>query len=235
MDTTIYHSTLADIHDRFFKVHSLSAARLVLEKTENPTGTIVDLGCGSGDLLLAFQEAGFQKGFGFDVSEEMIRLSKNKVPDFHFEVADLFDSEIPSANVITMVGEIICYASASHTNDEIAERLLNNIYSSLQPNGYFLFDVALTENDFNYQREFSYPNSKLEMVSELIDGKIKRTLKIMSSDSKELSTEIHWLRLFDDGLMQSRLRAIGFQVEAYNSYMDYQLPPGRLGYLCYKA
>src|SRR5918999_5443359 len=50
-----------------------------------PEQSILEFGCGRGDLLAALNPA---LGLGIDHSEEMIRAAKRRYPDLHFTCAD---------------------------------------------------------------------------------------------------------------------------------------------------
>lgn len=50
-----------------------------------PKLRVLELGCGTGDLLAAVQP---QHGLGIDISPEMIRLARTRYPDLQLEVAD---------------------------------------------------------------------------------------------------------------------------------------------------
>ena len=71
----------------------LSNARQIaigqLTKHVNVTGTIVDVGCGTGNALLEiFQKFSFDKFYGLDLSREMLNIAKTKIP----HLTDICDS-----------------------------------------------------------------------------------------------------------------------------------------------
>ncbi len=57
-----------------------------------PEGSdILDLGCGTGDLLASLKPA---RGVGIDFSSNMISIAKNKFPQLEFHVADIEDEAV---------------------------------------------------------------------------------------------------------------------------------------------
>jgi ubiquinone/menaquinone biosynthesis C-methylase UbiE/glycosyltransferase involved in cell wall biosynthesis len=58
-----------------------------------PAGsTVLELGCGTGNLLAALQPS---RGLGLDVSPEMLRVARRNHPDLEFKVGDAENFEIP--------------------------------------------------------------------------------------------------------------------------------------------
>lgn len=56
-----------------------------------PGQRVLDLGCGTGDLLAALRPS---EGVGVDISAEMIRIAKQKYPQLQFHVGDVEDPAI---------------------------------------------------------------------------------------------------------------------------------------------
>jgi 2-polyprenyl-3-methyl-5-hydroxy-6-metoxy-1,4-benzoquinol methylase len=94
-----YREDLAYIHDVGHGAIARDAAeRLIAELAvaRHPSGTVVDLGCGSGILAGALVEAGYQV-VGIDMSDAMVALARARAPnaEFHVSVATLPDGGRP--------------------------------------------------------------------------------------------------------------------------------------------
>lgn len=59
--------------------------------------SVVDVACGFGRHSTIFKPENY---LGFDFSDEMIRLAKQKYPKYKFEVQDYFNFEVPEVDVI---------------------------------------------------------------------------------------------------------------------------------------
>lgn len=72
-------------------VYSMTADLLPLAKEKLP---IADLGCGTGRLAKLLQAQGHERYWGVDFSQERIEEARRYVPEFTFEVGDVFDPDV---------------------------------------------------------------------------------------------------------------------------------------------
>jgi SAM-dependent methyltransferase len=64
----------------------------VLSKIVGQSGSVLDVGCGTGDLYLYLQNKGWRgKYVGIDISEEMLLAAKKKLPGLTFLCHDMFN------------------------------------------------------------------------------------------------------------------------------------------------
>jgi len=107
-------------------------------------GTLLDIGCGTGTLSIELAKAGYDV-VATDLSEEMLQIVdyRAKEEEVELEVAMydmldpiefLFDTIIASMDVINHLTDL-----------EDVEFGFTNIYNSLKPNGFFIFDVLSAE------------------------------------------------------------------------------------------
>jgi trans-aconitate 2-methyltransferase len=97
--------------------------------------TVVDLGCGAGNLtaLLAARWPGAEVT-GLDSSREMITAARRDVPDIGFEIADLRDWS-PSEPVDVLVSNATLQWVPGHLD------LLPSLVAAVAPGGWFAFQV----------------------------------------------------------------------------------------------
>lgn len=233
----MYESVLAEIHDRWFDaIPNAAIGHIVrLVKSKNKL-SILDLGCGSGVLLSQAHDF-CSYTCGIDISANMILRAKKRFPNGDFKVGNVLDCELPKVNIITMVGEILSYATIKEVN--LSERLLSffkKVYECLESEGIFLFDVL--GNQHQYAGQFFHDHEEWTVFSEVsqTEDYIKRHIVsfLKREDFYSKSVEDHYLRLFCADTLENALREVGFSVKRINMYGDLPLLPGRLGYECKK-
>ncbi len=69
-----------------------------------PGQKVLELGCGSGDLLAALSPA---SGVGLDFSREMVRSARRKYPDLHFICADAHDIPLKKQFDVVILSDLI--------------------------------------------------------------------------------------------------------------------------------
>src|SRR4249920_1412740 len=111
MDATgFYGAEQAGIHHREFGRLAGRAADLLtreLVAAGLASGTVVDLGCGSGILARRMTDAGYDV-LGVDVSAAMLDLARQEAPRARFVQGSLLDAELPaSAVAVTATGEAL--------------------------------------------------------------------------------------------------------------------------------
>ncbi len=105
---------------------------------KNKDPFIVEIGCGNGrdakEIL-----AHTNKYLGIDVSEELIRLAREKVALAQFQVADVEQFRFPRN-----IDAVIAFASLLHVDKEHFKQVIGNLYQSL--NGDGLVRISLKWN-----------------------------------------------------------------------------------------
>jgi SAM-dependent methyltransferase len=143
--TEFYGEDQAMIHHREFGDLALSAADLVIDELRRnglESGTVVDLGCGSGILARAVSEAGYRV-LGVDLSPHMVELARAEAPLAEISCGSVHDAEVPPAVAVTAVGEVLNYATDARPGLEALASLAGRVAAALAPGGLFVFDVAM--------------------------------------------------------------------------------------------
>ncbi len=142
--TDAYRDDLAYIHDAGFGAlarHAATALIADLNDRSMLSGTVVDLGCGSGITAEVLADAGYHV-LGVDLSEPLIRIARARVPTAEFRVGSFVDMEIPPCIAVTAIGEVLNYLFDPHNGESARSPLFNKIYAALRPSGLFMFDLA---------------------------------------------------------------------------------------------
>src|SRR4051812_40932465 len=143
--TVFYGPEQAGIHHERFGRLAGRAADLLLRELASAglaTGTVVDLGCGSGILARRMTDAGYDV-LGVDVSAAMLEIAQQQAPNARFVQAPLLDTELPTAVAITATGEALNYLVDSRTGDPAFDVLARRVAEAVVPGGVFLFDVSI--------------------------------------------------------------------------------------------
>lgn len=115
-----------------------------IEKYRKNTNTILDVGCGTGELSIRLTEAGF-KVTGIDLSESMLTVAHTKtlekglsIPYFQQNMVEM--EGLGSFDLITIFCDSLNYLE---TEKEIISTF-QGVYDQLLPGGVFMFDVHST-------------------------------------------------------------------------------------------
>ena len=167
----------------------------------------------------------------------MIELSREKNPNYQFEVAGLFESEFPDAQIITMIGEILSYASYGQNDlDSKLKSFFTNISSKLIDNGVLLFDILTDNYDYNYSSFFDSPEYTLSMKSSQENTTVTREIISFLKSNNEISytksKEIHHLIVFNIEKIMEILFEVGLEVKVLDNYQNFPLLPGRKACFC---
>lgn len=119
-------------------------------------GYALDIGCGlTGRFITQLLKEGFTPE-GVDISEEMLKNAKQRLPETTFYKADICDWTIPK-----QYDFISAWDSIWHVPLEEQEKVIRKIVEALNPGGVFIFsfggtDKACEKRDSNMGPEMYY-------------------------------------------------------------------------------
>ncbi len=130
--------------------------------------SILDIGCGFGNLLKAFKEAGYNNLTGIDISEEQIQKAKELNSQINFSCIDLI-SYLKTSN--KKYDLITAFDVIEHLEKEEAIMTLNLIFNALNESGKIIIQTPNAESPWfgavafgDFTHEWFYTASSLEDV-----------------------------------------------------------------------
>lgn len=241
--TSFYKEDLAYIHDAGFGHLAKKAALMLLTLLKNESknqGLIVDLGCGSGLLAQDLFAAGYDV-LGIDLSEDLIEIARQRIPQGKFQVESFLTVQIPSCIAVTAIGEYFNYLFDYRNNREELGNLFQRIYESLGAGGVFLFDVAVPGRvpGSGAFRNYSEGEDWVVLVTVEEDKQHQRLTRQITTFRKvgefyRRDREVHQLVLYECSELVEKLQEIGFDVQTLENYETLQFPAGHIGFLARK-
>jgi SAM-dependent methyltransferase len=142
-----YDAVFSNFYDQYFGGYSEKISPLLLKffyspKLKNSDRTLLDVGCGSGRLILHFLSSGF-KMIGIDNAPEMIVLTQQRC--WHFWLMgqlQLIQNDMASMELNqTVDGVFSTYNSMNHLEtEEKLPQCFRHVRAILKEGGFFIFD-----------------------------------------------------------------------------------------------
>jgi len=242
---TYYQHDLAYVHDQSYSEISIHAAKLLLKRLAQAgfsSGTIVDLGCGSGKLLQVVSSQGFDT-VGVDISPDLIEIAKRNSPDSTFHLGSIWDYDIPHCVAVTAIGEIITYRFDDRNTNENLSILFSRIYDKLVENGIFIFDFLTPgilgdrDSDCRIVRHNEWIMG-VEYHEDKSDHTLIRDITLFRKIGDGLyrqSQEIHRVKLIEPEYIVKSLKSIGFRVEMVDNYDGRALRDKHIAMIAHKT
>jgi SAM-dependent methyltransferase len=235
-----YREDLAYIHDVGHGAIARDAAeRLITELAiaRHPSGTVVDLGCGSGILAGALVEAGYQV-VGIDMSDAMVALARARAPNAKFHVGSFVSVALPTSVAVTAIGEVVNYACDPANGEAALTDLVRRAYEALLPGGILLFDVAgpaRAQSGESHRTHATGPDWAIFVETAVEPGTGVLTRQITSfrqvGELYRRDDEVHRLVLRETEAVLELLRVAGFEAETLPGYRSVPLPRGVVAFL----
>ncbi|MBD5548759.1 MAG: class I SAM-dependent methyltransferase [Lachnospiraceae bacterium] len=108
----------------------------LLDMIEGENLSVLDLGCGDGNLTKSLYEQGY-KVDGMDASNEMLEIAKSKYPEINFILSDAPNFSIDCKYDVVFSNAVFHWIDS---NKQL--KMLQNVYNSLKTNGQFIFEFG---------------------------------------------------------------------------------------------
>lgn len=143
-----------------------------------PHDPILELGCGPGDLLLFLKQFGFTGARGLDVSDEQIRIARERGLDA--EVADVFAY---LERLDRPLAAIVAIDFFEHFSKDELMRLLPAIFAALRPGGRLILMTPNGQGLFPHQVIYG----DLTHMTIFAPGSMRQLLQFHGFESIEFS------------------------------------------------
>jgi SAM-dependent methyltransferase len=236
---TGYGEDLAYIHDAGFgELAEAGAAHLLtlFKKQATKSGTVVELGCGSGIAAAKIAAAGFE-AVGIDSSPQMIEIARARNPDGDFRLGSFVDAELPPATAYLAIGEVLNYVFDDRNGPAALQDTFQRVHDALEPGGVFLFDLSGTgrigAEPVRTWRSGGDWAVMTEAREDSAAGTLTRHILAFrdSGDGYRRSQETHLLRLYGANAVLASLAAAGLRATPMRGYDGHDFAPGHRAYL----
>jgi SAM-dependent methyltransferase len=212
-------------HDRFGDLATDAAKTLASELVSHglTSGTVTDLGCGSGILAGLLTTLGYDV-VGIDISADMLELAERNAPRATFRNESLVDAAIPPSVAVTAIGEALNYATDPRAGLDATVSVARRVYDALAPGGVFLFDVSTPGRNLGQavrERIHEGDGWMLTMRAQERGYQLDRNITIFSREPDGRYARVderHVIHLYDLHAVTAMLTDIGFKVETRPNY-----------------
>jgi len=133
-----FHQGLARNPGRLYRHQIIK--QLVISNSTDESKLIVDMGCGTGELLSYLaRDIGTQNLLGLDISKVGILKAQEKFPNLNFGLIEINEFGLHSTSIQSRADIIICSEVLEHL--EQPELILNFISNNLAPSGTLIVTV----------------------------------------------------------------------------------------------
>jgi SAM-dependent methyltransferase len=240
---TAYLEDLAFVHDDSFGFIAEGAAHTLLERLSFQgihEGLVVELAVGSGISSEILVANGYDV-HGFDISADMIELARERAPSGEFELASLYDAEIPPCIAVTGIGEAFNYKFDPRAGFESMNAVFARVFDALDPGGVFLFDFAQPGRAAPRMEHHFWEGEGWHVTSETIESPADRVLQRQITTTRTIngedrvSKELHTLALYDHEQVFAALKSAGFIPQTLATYSGlYRFGVGHGAFVAFK-
>lgn len=233
-----YQQDLAAAHAAGFSDLSLAGGRIVLEALRASgltRGTIVDLGCGSGEWVTLAAGCGFD-AVGVDVSTHMIQRAAAGTASARFVSASLWDVDLPAPAVaVTAFGEALTYGAPQLPTAADLLVLCKRVRAALVPGGVFAFDVIVSGEPMRYRAwtDAADHTVLVDVTEDQAAATLTRDIVVFARDGSgyRRSDERHVVRVYELRDIEQALASAGLSWSTARAYGDVALGTRRLAFV----
>jgi ubiquinone/menaquinone biosynthesis C-methylase UbiE len=195
----------------------------VCKHKNSESNELLDIACGTGRHAI-FLKNDFEI-LGVDISREMLKIAREKVPDVEFVSGDMKKLDLRRKFDV-----IICMFSAMNYNTtlEELERTLTNFHDHLKDGGVLVFDLGINKENWVEGRVSvdTVVDNGLKIVriskSHLENGIFHSNFVFLVKENGKIDFDIdeHTLGVFEIGKVAELMENMGFETFIYSDFKD---------------
>lgn len=186
-------------------------------------GSLLDIGCGTGELSVRFARAGFQVT-GIDLSDDMLAIAREKAEANGMNIP-LFQQDMRELDGIGQFDTAVIFCDSLNylQSEEDVKQTFQSVCSHLKEDGLFLFDVhsSFKMNHIFTEQTFADAAEDISFIWNAFPGEYpdsvehELTFFIQTENGEyERFDELHYQRTFEPKVYVQWLKEAGFHVEA---------------------
>jgi len=187
---------------------------------------ILELGCGTGSFAIKLSKY-CESILATDISKEMIAIAKNKL-ELKDKLITFKLMDMCHINLSSKFDCILCLCDSLNyvtTIDEVEKTFLS-VYSHLNQDGYFIFDVhslyKVNHTFYDYKEEFEDQEAYFYWhVKKIAEGSIEHFVIIEDKEDDSRMEEKHIQTTYDPSFYCKLLEKTGFQnIQIYGEFEE---------------
>ncbi|OXS80468.1 class I SAM-dependent DNA methyltransferase [Domibacillus enclensis] len=213
-------------------------------KQESAGGSLLDIGCGTGELAVRFARAGYRVT-GIDLSDEMLAVARDKA-DQHQVSMPLFQQDMREMEGLGLfdIAAIFCDSLNYLETEEDVERTFRSVFAHLKEGGLFLFDVhsVFKVNEVFTSQTFADAGEDVSFIWNAFPGEeadsVEHELTFFvqaENGTYERFDELHRQRTFQPEQYKDWLIKAGFTVESITADFTASEPTEQSERIFFKA
>ncbi|MGY4690378.1 class I SAM-dependent DNA methyltransferase [Salibacterium sp. K-3] len=213
------YSGFARVYDRLMEeapyAEWISWATGLMKNEEVPPQTILDAGCGTGTMLLALLDLGYEAE-GLDLSGDMLEMAQQKLESRGYAPA-LFQRDMRHFHIPATYDVVLSFCDSLNyvTEETDLFNTFQTFYNHLNEGGSLLFDVHSVRYVEEVLMDFSFADAAEDAAYIWNVVPSGRTAEVHHELSLFIHDQHNQYRRFDE---QHRQRA--FPVASYRSYLE---------------
>lgn len=216
------YSRFASVYDALMQDAPYDEWNDFLQREAKP-GTLVDIGCGTGELSIRFAHAGFQVT-GVDLSDDMLAIAREKADEHNLSIP-LFQQDMRELDGLGLFQTAVIFCDSLNylKTEEDVKKTFQAVYAHLEKGGLLLFDVhSLYKINHVFQEQtFADAAEDISFIWNAFPGEysnsIEHELTFFVQTERGLYDrfdEVHYQRTFTPEQYQQWLSEAGFHVKS---------------------
>ncbi len=221
----IYDHVMRHVNYRYWANH---LAKL-FKKADFPVKNVLDISCGTASLLLDLAKLDLNVA-GFDESDDMVKMAKNKIRKKGLNLRVWCGSMVDYKVKREFDAVVSTYDSINYCmNIESCAAVVENTANALRPGGLFIFDICTERNSRKYfqnhtDREETKDFSYIRQSSYLRGIQVNEFFISLNSNSNTTYHEIHKQKIYKINEIMSIIPLDVYEIVGI--YDGFSLRPG---------